>query len=113
LVLVSPALGQYVAVIQACNRDVVEFCAPERPDGIYLAKCTEAHFQDFSETCKAALVKIASVTDACGTDVQEQCPGVRPSAGRILLCVKRHFASLSDTCKDAIGQAAQRKVRQH
>jgi hypothetical protein len=113
LIFMSPALGQYVAVIQACNRDVVEYCAPDRPDGVRLAKCTEAHFQDFSEPCKAALVKIASVTDACGGDVHEQCHGVRPSAGRILLCVKQHFASLSDPCKDAIGHAAERKLRAH
>jgi hypothetical protein len=113
LIFMSPALGQYVAVIQACNRDVVEYCAPDRPDGVRLAKCTEAHFQDFSEPCKAALVKIASVTDACGADVHEQCHGVRPSAGRILLCVKQRFASLSDPCKDAIGHAAERKLRAH
>jgi hypothetical protein len=113
LIFMSPALGQYVAVIQVCNRDVVEYCAPDRPDGVRLAKCTEAHFQDFSEPCKAALVKIASVTDACGADVHEQCHGVRPSAGRILLCVKQRFASLSDPCKDAIGHAAERKLRAH
>ena len=60
LLFVSPSFGQYVAVIQACNRDIVQFCAPDRPDGMGLAKCTEAHFQDFTESCKAALVKIAS-----------------------------------------------------
>lgn len=113
LIFVSPALGQYVAVIQACNRDLVEFCAPDRPDEFHLAKCTEAHFQDFTESCKTALVKIASLTAACGADVHEQCPGVRPNAGRVLQCVKRHFASLSDSCKDAIGHAAERKLRTH
>jgi hypothetical protein len=113
LISVSPALGQYVAVIQACDRDLVKFCAPDRPDGFHLAKCTEAHFQDFTESCKAALVKIASLTAACGADIHEQCPGVRPNAGRILLCVKQHFASLSDSCKDAIGHAAERKLRTH
>jgi len=115
LLLVSPTLGQgqYVAVIQACNRDVVQFCAPDRPDGIRLAKCTQTHFQDFSESCKAALVKIASQIDACGEDIHEQCPGIRPSAGRILLCVKQHFISLSDSCKAAIGNAAEQKFRAH
>jgi hypothetical protein len=113
LLFVSPTFGQYVAVIQACNRDVVEYCAPDRPDGMRLAKCIEAHFQDFTESCKAAMVKIASVTDVCGVDIHEQCPGIRPSAGRILLCVKQHFASLSGSCKDAIGHAAERKLRTH
>jgi hypothetical protein len=89
LIFVSPALGQYVAVIQACNRDLAEFCAPDRPDGFHLAKCTEAHFQDFTESCQAALVKIASLAAACGADVHEHCPGVRPNAGRILQCVKQ------------------------
>ena len=94
LVLVSPAFGQYVGVIQACSRDVVKFCAPDRPDGNRLIECTEAHFQDFTEACKAALVKIAAVRDACRVDIQGQCPGVKPSAGRILLCVKQQFAAL-------------------
>jgi Cysteine rich repeat len=113
LVLVSPAFGQYVGVIQACSRDVVKFCAPDRPEGSRLIECTEAHFQDFTEACKAALVKIAAVREACRADIQEQCSGVKPSAGRILLCVKEHFAALSEPCKDAIGHAAERKVRAH
>src|SRR5262249_55892520 len=58
LLFVSPTFGQYVPVIQACNRDVVQFCAPDRPNGMRLAKCTQTHFQDFTESCKAALVKI-------------------------------------------------------
>jgi len=111
LLFVPPAFGQYVSVIQACSRDVVEFCAPNKPEGNRLAECTEAHFLDFTEPCKAALVKIAAVRQACGADVREQCPGVKPSAGRILLCVKRHFSALSEQCRDAIGHAAERKVR--
>jgi len=111
LLYVSPAFGQYVAVIQACSRDVMEFCAPDRPEGGRLAKCTEAHFQDFTEPCQAALVKIAAVREACGENIREQCPGVRPSAGRILICVKEHFDALNDQCKQAIGLAATRKLR--
>ena len=87
--------------------------APNRPDGMGLAKCTEAHFQDFTESCKAALVKIASQIEACGADIHEQCPDIKPNAGRILLCVKQHFTSLSDSCKAAISNAAERKVRAH
>jgi hypothetical protein len=112
LLLVSPAVGQYVAVIQACSRDIVEFCA-DRQERSRLTECTEAHFQDFTEPCKAALVRITAVREACGVDIQEQCPGVKPSAGRILMCVKQHFAALSEPCKDAIGHAAERKVRAH
>jgi hypothetical protein len=111
LLYVPPAFGQYVAVIQACSRDVVEFCAPDRSEGSRLAKCTQAHFQDFTEPCQAALVKIAAVREACGENIREQCPGVKPSAGRILMCVKEHFAALSDQCKQAIGLAATRKLR--
>jgi hypothetical protein len=113
LISVSPAFGQYAAVVQACSRDVVEFCAPDRPEGTRLTECIATHFQDFSDRCKTALVKIAAVREACGVDIQEQCPGVKPTAGRILLCVKRHFAALSELCKDAIGSAATRKVRAH
>ena len=113
LLLVSPAFGQYVEVIQACRRDVLEFCAPDRAEGSRLTECTKAHFQDFTEPCKAALVKIGAVREACGVDIQKQCPGLKPGAGRILLCVKQHFAALSEPCKDAIGHAAERKVRAH
>ena len=111
LPFIDPALGQYAAVIQACGRDVVKFCAPDKPEGSRLAECIEAHFLDFTEPCKAALVKIAAVREACGADIREQCPEIKPSAGRILLCVKGHFATLSEQCKDAIGHAAERKAR--
>ena len=113
LLFVPPAFAQYIAVIQACGRDVVEFCAPNKPEGSRLAECTEAHFLDFTEPCQAALVNIAAVREACGENIREQCPGVKPSAGRILLCVKEHFAALSEPCKEAIGHAAERKVRAH
>jgi Cysteine rich repeat len=106
----SPAFGQYVAVIQTCNRDIVMFCAPDRQERNRLIQCTEAHFQDFTAQCQAALVKIGAVREACRVDIREQCPGVKPGAGRILLCVKEHFADLTEACKDAIGHAAERKV---
>ena len=109
LLLVSPAFGQYVAVIQQCSRDFVKFCGPDRSEGSRLAECTKAHFQDFAEPCKAALVKITEVRTACGLDIQQQCPGVKAGAGRILLCVKQHFAAMSEPCKDAIGHAAEPK----
>jgi hypothetical protein len=111
--LVSPAFGQYAAVIQACSRDVVEFCAPDRPEGSHLAECIEAHFPVFTEPCQAALMKIAAERGACGENIREQCPGIRPTGGRILLCVKEHFGALSEGCKDAIGHAAERRVRAH
>src|SRR5215813_137529 len=88
LLSVSPdAFGQYVAVIQACSRDIAELCAPDRPEGSRLAKCTEAHFQDFTEPCQAALVNIAAVREACGENIREQCPGARPSAPRKFTCM--------------------------
>jgi len=82
-------------------------------DGRRLGECTKAHFLDFTEPCKAALMKIAAVRKACGGDIEAQCPAVKLGGGRILLCVKQHFAALSQPCKDAIGQAAERKVRAH
>jgi hypothetical protein len=72
LLFVPPAFGRYVAVIQACGRDVVKFCAPDKPEGSRLAEFTDAHFLDFTEPCKAALVKIAAVRQACGADLREQ-----------------------------------------
>jgi hypothetical protein len=74
-------------------------------------ECVKAHFQDFTEPCKAALTRIGAVRESCGADIHEQCPDIKPSAGRILLCVKQHFAALSEPCKEAIGRAAERKVR--
>jgi hypothetical protein len=113
LLSVSPAFGQYVAVIQACSRDVTESCAPAQPGRGPLTECVKAHFQDFTEPCKAALVRIAAVRESCGVDIREQCPAMKPGAGRILLCVKKHFAALSEPCKDAIGRAAERKPGAH
>ena len=109
LISVSPAFGQYVAVIEACSRDVTVSCGPTQPGRGPLMECIKAHFQDFTEPCKAALVRIAAVRESCGMDIHEQCPGIEPSAGRVLLCVKEHFAALSEPCKEEIGRAAERK----
>jgi hypothetical protein len=104
--LVSSASGQYVSVILACSRDVTAFCNTAKSEGNRLAECTKAHFQEFSEPCKTALVKIAAVREACRSDVREQCPGIKLGAGRLFLCVKKHFSALSEPCKDAIARAS-------
>ena len=107
---VSSSFAQYVPVIQACTGDVTKVCAAGQPAAGPLAECVKIHFEDFSEPCKEALVKIAAVREACGADIQKHCTDVKPGAGRILLCVKQHFAAMSEPCKDAIGHAAERKA---
>src|SRR5262249_48821182 len=113
LLSVSSAAGQYLTTIQACHRDLINLCSSTQQTGGRLSECVKAHFQDFAEPCKAALVRIAAVRESCGVDIQEQCPAIKPGAGRILLCVKKHFAALSERCRDAIGHAAERKVGAH
>jgi len=113
LLSVSPTFGQYVTIIQSCNRDVMGFCAPTQQGGDRLTECITAHFQHFTAPCQAALVRIAAVRESCGVDIQELCPSIKPTGGRILLCVKKHFSALSERCKDAIGHAAERKVGTH
>jgi hypothetical protein len=113
LPLSSSASGQYVQVIQTCYRDVAKFCGPAQTAGNPLTECIKARFQDFTQPCKAALVRIAAVRETCGADLQQQCPGIRPNGGRVLLCVKRHFAALSERCKEAIGRAAEREAAAH
>jgi hypothetical protein len=113
LVSVTPALGQYLMVIEACSKDVSNSCGPAQPSRGPLMECVKVHFQEFTEPCKAALVRIAVVRESCGGDIHEKCPATKPGAGRILLCIKKHFAALSEPCKEAIGRAAERKVRAH
>jgi len=105
-----PAFAQYVAVVQACGREVSRHCAPSQPGGDRLIACINAHFPEFARPCQAALVKVAAEREACAADIETRCPGLKPNAGRILLCVKKHFAALSERCKDAIGHAAERKL---
>jgi hypothetical protein len=105
----SSAFAQYVAVVQACSRDVASRCSPSRPGGDRLIECIKTHFADFTRPCQAALVRVAAVRESCAADIEAQCPAVKPSAGRILLCVKQRFATLSERCRDAIGHAAERK----
>src|SRR5262249_1670478 len=106
----SPAFGQYATVIQACSRDLMQYCAPTQQGATPLTECVKVHFEEFTEPCKAALVRIAPVRDACGADIQVQCPRIKPTSGRVFLCVKQHFAALSERCKDAIGRAAEREA---
>ena len=110
---VSSSFGQYASVIQACTGDVMKFCAAGQQGADPLAECVKAHFDKFSQPCKAALVKIASVREVCGADIQKHCPTIKPGAGRLLLCVKQHFAAMSEQCKEAIGQATERKAGVH
>jgi hypothetical protein len=113
MVSVSSSFGQYVSVIQSCTRDVVKLCAAGHQGAGPLAECVKAHFDNFSQPCKAALVKIAAVREACGADIEKHCPAVKPGAGRILLCVKQHFDAMSEQCKEAIGHAAERTAGVH
>jgi hypothetical protein len=106
---VSSSFGQYISVIQACTGDFMKFCGAGRHEAGSPTECVKAHFEDFTQHCKAALVRIAAVHDACGTDIQKQCPTTKPGAGRIFLCVKQHFSALSEPCKEALGKAAERK----
>ena len=111
LVSVTPALGQYLMVIEACSKDVSNSCGPAQPSRGPLMECVKVHFQEFTEPCKAALVRIAAVREFCGGDIHEKCPATKPGAGRILLCVKKHFAALSEPCKEAIGRAVPEQDR--
>jgi hypothetical protein len=106
---VSHSFGQYVSVIQACSHDIAKICGTGRPGASPLAECVKTHFDNFSETCKSALTRIAAVREACAADIHEHCPTVKPGGGRILLCVKQHFAAMSESCREAIGHAAERK----
>ena len=110
LLSISSGSAQYVPAIQACSRDVTEFCNASKSGG-NLVECTKAHFQNFSESCAVALVKLAPIREACRADIREQCPAVKPGSGRLLLCVKKRFAALSASCKDAIGRAAAKQQR--
>jgi hypothetical protein len=107
---VPSAFGQYVTIIAACTRDVTKFCQAAQPQRNSLVECIEAHFQDFQEQCRTALVQTAAVREACRADIEQQCATARPGAGRIVLCVKKHFAALGQSCKDAIGRAAELRV---
>jgi hypothetical protein len=70
LLSISPALGQYSAVIKSCQWDSRHICGRVLPDGGQLSQCIEANFQALSEPCKAALVRIAAVRESCERDIQ-------------------------------------------
>ena len=110
LLSVGSASGQYITAKLTCSRDVTEFCSAARSEGNRFAECAKAHFLEFGEPCKTALVKIAAVREACQADIREQCHAIKPGAGRLLLCVKKHFSALSEPCRDAIGQATAKAV---
>ena len=105
----SSASAQYVPAILACSRDVAEFCNDAKSEENQLAACTKAHFEEFSDRCKSALIKIARIREACQTDIGKQCPGTKLGGGRLLLCVKKHFSELGEPCKEEIGHAAPKR----
>ena len=82
LLSVSSASAQFGTAVAACTRDMAEFCNAAKTGGDRLAECTKAHFQDFREPCKKALVKIAAVREACRADARTQCPGIKIGAVR-------------------------------
>jgi len=113
LLPVSPALGQYSAMITACQSDIKHRCAGVLPEGGRLGQCMKANFLALAEPCRAALVRTAAVREACAADIRQQCPTAKPGAGSILLCVKAHYAALSESCKDAMDREAERGLRAH
>ena len=107
----SSSFGQYVSV-QACTGDVMKFCAAGQQGAAPLTECVKAHFDNFSEPCKGALVKIAAVREACGADIQKHCPAVKPGRPHPTVC-QTTIAAMSERCKEAIGHAAERKAAVH
>jgi hypothetical protein len=49
------------SVIRACTRDLVTYCSAGQPAASPPLECAKSRFQDFSELCQAALVKIEPV----------------------------------------------------
>jgi hypothetical protein len=104
LLLLAPANGmaQQAAVRQACGAEIQQHCARLQPGEGRIRACVEAHFAEFSEPCKQALLNSVAVVKSCKADVQRTCPGVQPGGGRIQACMKDHFAEYSEPCKQAI-----------
>lgn len=103
-VLLAPggAIAQGTVLRQACGADLQQHCAGVQPGEGRLRACVKAHFADFSEPCKQALLSSVAVVRACKPDVQRTCAGVEPGGGRIQACMKDHFTEYSEPCKQAI-----------
>jgi hypothetical protein len=112
-ITLSPALGQYVRVVQACSQDFAKLCAAAQAEGSLVGECFESQFSNFSASCKSAIIRIGAVREACESDIEQQCAAQTPGAGRILLCVKGNFSLLSEPCRSTIGQAAKRSIETH
>ena len=112
VLLAAPsASGQYFGIVSACNRDATEFCNTTQSQRNQFAECIKVHFEEFSEQCKIALVKISAVRKACKQDIEQRCATTEIGAGRLFLCVKQHYPALSEPCKDAIGHAALKRLK--
>ena len=105
--LLAPAraMAQQAAVRKACDADIEQHCAEVQPGAGRIKACVEAHFGEFSEPCRQALLSNVTVVKACEADVQRTCSGIAPGGGRIQACMKDHIAEYSEPCKRAIATA--------
>jgi hypothetical protein len=110
LLSISAALGQYSAVIAACQWDSKHACTGASPKGEQFARCIRANFQTLSEGMQSRASQDRSGSHSLRSGYCASLPPIKPGTGRIFLWIKAHYAALSELCKDAMGRAAERNT---
>jgi Golgi apparatus protein 1 len=95
------AAVQYVG--EACQDDVMKFCAKAPRGQGSVAKCLAGHVDALQPECRelvqALQVKANEFKKACGGDVEKLCKGIPPGQGRLLSCLQSRRADLSPSCQ--------------
>ncbi len=100
-------------VVNACEKDLVQFCSTVNPGEGRLLHCVAAHEDQLSGQCAYALYQAATLLDqlaaaigyfaeSCAADIKTHCSDVAPGEGRLLACLTAKADSISAACSQAI-----------
>lgn len=87
---------------EACKADFEKFCKDAKGGPGEKMNCMKEHEKDFSEGCKAGMVKAREdfmKQHPCAAETEKLCPGMKPGDGKFAACVKEHEKDFSGTCK--------------
>ncbi len=99
LLATDAALAQTAPMspLQACRSDAIQHCRSVRPGGGRGIDCLEAHKDQLSTACKAAL----PLARQCVDEVRKLCDASgNTDATAVRQCATQHATELSPACRD-------------
>ncbi|MBO6893759.1 MAG: hypothetical protein JJ866_17585 [Roseibium sp.] len=95
--------------LEACEKEIVEYCSAVEPGNGRLVSCLYAHETKVSDKCGDSFDDIADVIDnmfftigsalaICAVDLEQYCAGTQFGQGRLISCLAKAEGDLQPEC---------------